>query len=330
MTQYRNYQLEEIEKALAGLAEGTPLRAIVAGPEVQRELADYAAADEHALKEQASYRFWGRLRLLATTLGVVVGAVLLLPLEIFVPGDARVGLGKVLGHLKSVFPSIAFIAIVLAHWLKPLEEWMKSRADAEQLRGSIFETIMNAAPDRVSPAALATDKLELLMKAHINDQLGFFKKRMVQHQAAASSFSPIRLFSYALYFIASVLGAVVAAYAMGMPFPETLRQFANAVPEPEVNRWHLGLSTMASGLFAHAMQRTLMEDDQRKASLYRLTADKLDALIAQDLAGVQAACARGEEAALHKFFGDARAILEQEHMVWASVLAMNRKRKPAR
>ena len=62
-----------------------------------------------------------------------------------------------------------------------------------------------------------------------------------------------------------------------------------------------------------------MEEDERKAALYAVTAKKLRRLIDRDLSKVQTATANGDETALRTFFAEARSILEQEHAVWSFI-----------
>ena len=83
--------------------------------------------------------------------------------------------------------------------------------------------------------------------------------------------------------------------------------------------FYAGLATVASGVLAHATAKTLMDQDERKAALYDITAKKLRRLIDRDLDKVKAAVARGDESALERFFADARSIMEQEHAVWSYV-----------
>lgn len=312
----QRYQRIAISKFVAGQPADAPIRAIIASEAVQKTLAAFETADEDALAAQARYRCWGRRGLRATTLGIIIGALLLLPLDQWLDGTPRL----VVGGLQTLALVITFAAILLILWLKPLDQWLIHRADAEQLRGRLFSAIVNApAPAGTTAAVLTLQKLDLLTTAHINDQLQFLDNRAREHRKVASLFSPIRIAGYLLILCAAVLGLAALVNAAGVPIPDTMRWLVDVLVLPDANRWQLGITTMASGILAHATARSLMEEDERKAALYTVTAKKLRRLIERDLAKVQAAAARGDEAALKTYFKDARTIMEQEHAVWSFI-----------
>jgi hypothetical protein len=308
------YQRDAIDRFLATLPAGAPLRPIVLGPEVQGKLEAFETADARALAEQTRYRTWGRRGIRATTFGILVGALLLFPLDAWVAGTPR----TIIGALQTLALVITFGATLFITWLKPLEEWMTHRAEAEQVRGQIFAAALHSpAPPNTEAKALPAQKLGLLMAAHINDQLGFFANRIRQHGRRASKFSPVRLLGYAMIVCAGVLGLAALTSALGVPLPHALKRLVDWLVLPDANRWQLGIATIASGVLAHATARTFMDQDERNAALYAITAGKLRTLIQRDLARVETAAETGDETALQTFSADARRILEQEHAVWS-------------
>ncbi len=310
------HQRDEIDEFLATLPEDGPLRAIVRGAKVQTELAAFEAADARALAEQTRYRSWERRGLRATTFGILAGALLLFPLDAWVAGVPR----TIIGALQTLALAVTFGSVLLITWLKPLEEWMSHRAEAEQLRGRVFAAILRgAAPPNTDPMALPAQKLDLLLGAHLDDQLRFFDRRIREHRASASKLSPLRLIGYALIACAGAIGLAALAKGLEVPLPETLERLVDWLALPVSNRWQLGIATIASGVLAHATARTLMEEDERKAAVYAITAGKLRRLIDRDLSNVRAGIATGDDEALQKFFANARGILEQEHAVWSFV-----------
>jgi hypothetical protein len=310
------YQRDEIDKFLATLPGDAPLRAIVLGAEVQTNLAAFETADVRALTEQTRYWSWGRRGLRATTFGILVGALLLFPLDAWVAGVPR----TIIGALQTLALAVTFGATLLITWLKPLDEWMSHRAKAEQLRGKIFAAVLDsAAPANTDAMTLLAQKLDLLLEAHLNDQLHYFDRGIRKHKASASKLSPLRLVGYALIVCAGTLGLAALAKGLSVPLPETLRRLVDWLLLPDANRWQLGIATIASGVLAHATARTLMDEDERRAALYAITASKLRKLMDRDLSKVRAAIAVGDDMALQKFFSDARGILEHEHAVWSFV-----------
>ncbi len=312
-----SYQRAAIEEFLKSLPADAPIRSVVASAEVSTQIDTYETADARALAAQARYRAWGRRGLRATTFGILIGALLLLPLDQWFTGPPR----TVVGALQTLALVITFGATLLIMWLKPLDLWMSHRAEAEQLRGKLFAAILNGTAPAGASKALLTQKLDLLMAAHINDQLRFFDKRTGEHKKLASNFSPVRLLGYLLIVGAAALGLAALINGLGVPIPNSLRWMVDLLVLPDANRWQLGIATMASGVLAHATARTLMEEDERKAALYAVTAKKLRRLIDRDLSKVQTATANGDETALRRLFVDARTILEQEHAVWSFIRA---------
>lgn len=310
------YQREAIERVLSKLGPNAALRSIVDGEVVQQTLAKYEAADSIALYAQARYRSWARRGLRATTFGILVGAILLLPLDNLLNGYARGGIGL----LQTLALLVTFGAMAFVTWLRPLDQWMSHRAVAERLRGEIFDNVIGGAPPAgMDAAGLAGDKLALLLEAYVHDQLRFFEKRSSELRRAASKVSPIRVTAYSLIIVASVLGFAALIKAASIVLPGWLVQLAETLALADANRWQLGITTIASGLLAYTTARTLMDEDERKAALYTVTAAKLNGLLQRELPAVQAATAEGDEDAVGRLYLAARQILEQEHAVWSYI-----------
>ena len=262
------YQRAAIEDYLATLPADAPVRSIVAGESVEASLVAFERADARALAEQARFRRWGRRGLYATTFGILVGALLLLPLEHRFGGTPRL----VIGGLQTLALAITFGATLTIRWLKPRDHWITFRAEAERLRSRIFDTILFAAPPAGSDAAAtASQRLGLTMSAFVNDQMKFFKKRAVQHGRVASHLSPLRIFGYLLILAAGILGIAAVVNGLGVPLPAVLARTVDLLLLPDASRWQLGITTMASGILAHATSRGFMEEDERKAALYKVT-----------------------------------------------------------
>ncbi len=310
------YQRQAIEEFLSKLPGDAPVAAIARSAAVQAELAAYESADVEAMLAQARYQTWGRRGIRATTFGIIIGAILLFPVEQVINGVPRM----IVGGMQTLALAATFGATLLLSWLKPAGEWMSSRAEAERRRGKTFATILKApAPSGADPKTVLTQKLALLQAAHVKDQLRYFERRAEQHKALASQFSPLRILGYLLVAGATLLGLAALAKQLGAALPQTVDALATALVIPDANRWQLGITTIASGVLAHATARTLMDEDERKATLYEITAQKLKILITRDLPKVEAAVSNGDGASLQKYFTDVRSILDQEHAVWSFV-----------
>ena len=280
MAKPRNYQREAIDQFLSGLPADAPVRAIVRSRAVQDRLDAFGAADADAIDRQARQRFWGRIGRLATTFGTVVGAVLLLPLDQQLKGDPR----QIIGTSLTVALVVALGAGLVATWLKPLKQWRSRRAEAEQQRGLIFQTILDSTPMPDSDLQdLAVQKRDLVMAAYIEDQLRFFEKRIREHKAVASDYSPLRILGYLVIGLSVLLGLVSFAHGKGLAVTDAWRPIAEWLALTETGRWQLGLTTIASGILAYAAARGADYSSARTTAMYQLTATKLHRLMDRDL-----------------------------------------------
>lgn len=312
-----SYQRAAIDRFVASLPATAPLRPITASAAVADALVRYEIADARAEAAQSRYRGWAQNGLRATTFGVIVGALLLLPLDKAVEGLPRL----IIGGLQTLALIVTFGATLVVSWWRPLDEWLEHRAEAEALRGELFKTIIDAAPQggEFDAAVLASEKLDLVMAAHVDDQLAFFDRRAAQHARNASHISPIRVLGYALVAAAALLGIAATLDRLGLALPAPVDGLAHWLVLADANRWQLGIATIASGILSFASARSLMNEDGRKAKLYKATAMKLRRLVAKRLPPARDAAARGETLAVRNFLLEARAILDQEHAVWSFV-----------
>lgn len=308
-----SHQRQAMDKCLADLPVDAPIRTVLQSPAVEAKLAAFDMADAAAIAEQRRYGWWGRLGLRATTLGTFVGALLLLPLAVLDAGPPR----TIIGGLQTLALAVTFAATLLIGWLKPMNQWMQSRAEAERLRGEIFAAILAAAPPAgVAPNVLAKQKLALMEKAHFEDQLEYYDRNVRRHTIAASQGSPLRIVSYALIAGAALIGIAALLKVLAVPLPEPVRLLVDFLVQPDANRWQLGMSTIAASMLAHVAARSLMDQDERNAMLYRATTDKVRGLLASELAPAHAAAAAGDLAKALQLFTAVRAVFEQEHAVW--------------
>ncbi len=197
---------------------------------------------------------------------------------------------------------------------------MRSRAEAEKKRGEIFDAILNTHPSGAyDEGVLTTQKFNCVMQAHFEDQLRYFEKASAKHAKAAKRSSPLRITGYVLIAAAILVGAiglVQLANAFGLPVPPVLLDIAAMFSWGDLSRAQLGLGTMASSILAHATARSMLEQDERNAALYSLTARRLCEYLGQQKDHVQVRAAAGDLEAVKKFYQGARQILEAEHTAW--------------
>ena len=311
-----HYQRDAIAAYLATLPAISVLPPIVLSPAVQAKLATFEAADASALRFQSRFRRISTIALWATTIGTLIGALLLFPRVHALNGLPR----SIIAVLQTAALIVAFISIQWIGRRKPVEAWMVNRAEAERLRGEIFEAVLDEpAPTAADTAKLAAEKLGLLLAGYGDDQLTYFRRAAERHARAARRLTPLRMTGYLLLAVAVAMGGVATlhiATEAGLALPEWLQSWRNGVVTNDPGLWQLGLGTMASCLIAHASTRALMDQNERIASLYSRTAAKLELIIAERYAGTQTAAAEGDASALYSFLDHIRDVLEQEHAAW--------------
>ena len=315
---YVPYQRQAIQKVLDKLSPDAPVRAVVASQAVQSVLSTYETADKKAGEAQAAFNSWGQRGILATTCGVLIGALFLFPLDAHLNGTA----GLVAHKLQTAALFVTIFAGVMNFIGKPRHHWMESRATAESSRGSIFAAIVaSPGPEGADSSQMATQKLKLIDEAYISDQQKFFDRRGEEHKARARWWSPLRLVAYFIVGIAALIGLNLPDLLprLAIQVPQNLSPVLAILDLPEAGRWQLGLTTIAASFLAHATARTLMDEDARKAALYENTEKKLARHIARQRPAVLQAAATGDQHLLVSYFGEAQTILAQEHAVWSFV-----------
>jgi len=310
------YQRAAIEEYLKGVPATAPIRAVVASPAVQDQLKAFEKADQDAIIAQARYRRYAYLALAATTLSALAGAVLILPLGQVLPEFPR----PAASLIQTVSLLVSVIAIQWLLWRRPLDDWLASRARAEQLRGRIFEAILAEGTEDGGSSALVRQKLDCAMAAHVEDQLAFFKNSATRHRTTARALSPLSVLGYLLLTLAVAIGflglpPLLTSFHVSV-MPEIVA-IAAALTPLEHSQWQLGFGTMASNLLAHMTARSMLDQDERKASLYEATADRISELVGAERAATEAAADQGDLAAVTAFFERLRRVLEGEHAAWS-------------
>lgn len=317
-----------LQRALDKFPTEAPIHAVARTEAVQDALAAYETADAAALALQAGYRRWARIVLRATAIGGLLGAIVLLPP--WVLGSAAPAVRGAVGGLQAIALLVGIIAIQWIGWHRPLDGWMRDRAEAEHQRGEIFRALVTAAtPPGADPGQLAGQKLAVSMEAHVGDQLAFYRSACRRHAKGASRVSPLRLLGYALIGIALVLSLVSLADAvaelaryLGWRMPawlEWLAEHAHRIIDMDGRRWQVVAGTVSSSVLAYAAARSLLDQNERNLSLYTAVVHKLDTLIETGRARAEQAAAEGRIADVAAFLDEARTIMQSEHAIWIGI-----------
>lgn len=295
---------------LRGKPADAPVRALIAAPAVEHKLAAFDAADAVAVKQQRAYRRVGRFSLWCMLIGALAGALVLLPLGAWIDGGPR----KVIAAMQALALLFTVLTMIWISWRGSLGRWMRARAEAEALRADVFRALLQAGVAQAQlPAAL-----ECFREAHLDWQLGYYRKRGGEHRKAAGSATPYKMLAYLLMGVSILLALVgLASFAAeaGVSIPR-VSDWLRSLVIPDSPRWQLGLGTMASSLLAFASARSFMDQDDRNASCYELAAAELDRLLASDWKNAQTAAEAGDAGAVLAFCERVQSVLSAEHLAW--------------
>ena len=199
-------------------------------------------------------------------------------------------------------------------WRRSLGRWMRARAEAEALRADVFRVILQAGDAGAKlPAALACFR-----DAHLDWQLGYYKKRGGQHRQATGSATPYKMLAYLLTG-ASILLALIGLAELrgGGRLLDPLRvELAAMAGDPgggalAAGPWHNGLEPagVRERAFLHGPgrpQRFLLRARRRRArspGCKRLGEDGRRG-------------ARGKAGDVIGFCERVQSVLSAEHLAW--------------
>lgn len=310
----RSHQRETIE---AYGANSPVVAEWLARPETTQCLDKFDAADALAGRRQRRYLFTARRAAIFSTIGTVIAAIVLLPVEKLFGHSLPPWLGLV--QLASVLVALASIWSI--SWWQLLDRWMVARAGAEELRAALFRDLMYARPPASldgKPALAA--QLAAFEDCHLDYQRVYYAKRSGQLAKAAGNVAPMKLIGYFIIAASVAVSAIVAARllaGLGVELPSWLAAIRDIqIPEPA--RLQLGLGALASAALSFAAAWTLINQDDRNASRYAATLRKLDALKDEGLAKARAAALAGNAAGVLAFTDRVQLVLDAEHSAWVA------------
>ena len=303
-----------LETHVASLPPDAPFGHLFTSAKIQEEIGTFDAADALAVAKQTSYRRVGSLALWATMIGALIGALALLPVS-WPAGGWRIAM-EISQTLALV---LSFAAIIWISWTQPVDRWMRARGEAEVIRARLFSMLMQGNVPGADNKELLQQKLQCFVSAHLQNQLGYYRKRGAEHSRAAGTLTPFRVTGYLLTAIAVLIGlaaAVNVLAGLGLSIPLWVSSASQWLLVPEHGRWQLGLGAMASSILAFASARSLMEQNQRNASSYAATTEMVERIKANELSMAQSAAAKGETGPVVTFCENVQRVLSAEHLAW--------------
>jgi len=311
----KSHLRQAIEGFLATLPRDAPLARVMGTSPIETRLAAFDEADKIAIARQSHYRRAGRIALWTMTISVVIGALALMPLDHWLEGRP----GRIVTSVQTIALAIAVLAVIWIAWRQPVDQWMQARAKAEAIRADVFRSILDARIAHADPNTLLQEKFTCFKRAHLESQLEFFRRRGGEAHRSCGRATPLRIVGYVLTALAILFGlaAFIKGWSeLGLPMWRPLMATAEWFLVPNAHRWQLGLGTVASSVLAFASSRSLMDQDERHATCYRVAAAQIEKVVETDLANAEAAAAIGDEATVRAFCNRLQGILDAENLAW--------------
>lgn len=322
-----SWQRKAIEHQLAGLPANAPIRACVADPSVEVALQEHERLDAVAIERQGFYYFWSQFGLWSVFVAGILGS-LLLANAADIDSDTKLLLGLV--------QAIAVGGVVLSFFLVRLRwqmrGWIETRAAAERTRCDVFQNLLGApGPVGADDTVLARQKFDMIMKAHITDQLAFYERGCLLHSRLPGHVAVMRWAGYAIFVAAIVLAATLLPSGLAALFRLTGNQpptwlvsaqngFAAVQGGLDADSLQRVLSALAASLLGFTGTWSLLYQHDRHHCLYEENKRRLGHLITAEAASAAAAADLGRLDNTKTLLDKSRSIMEAEHQVWRRVV----------
>lgn len=298
--------------------EAGALRRVLERPEIRDLMTTFQTSDTEAGAAQSRYKSVGRLALRAILAATLVGAIFILPLELW---KKPMALG-IATALQFLLLALGYgCSLYLAH-SKVFDQWMKARAKAELARIALFDQVMAAEEaSRSGELPLLPLQLEYVRRYQLDVQRLYYTGQGERQRRAAGYAAGWITASYILTGVSigvAALAALLAFEIVGLP--EWILKIAktlNAFGEGSVNVLPLAVGVVASAFYGLAASLSLLNMDARNASRYLTTADNLAFLSEQSLEAARRAAAAGDKLKVLDFTGRIQALVSSEHREWA-------------
>lgn len=327
----RNLDLEPHSHAARLPPPAGALARVLAQPALQDTFKSYEEAGKLAATAQRGYR-----RLVTFTfwfIGLAVLAALLAavwPLGRPLDGQAR------LTATALIYVAL-FTALIVMLWLSYRQlfmRWSVERASAELARNRIFDQVLGATePVKPGELPLLPLQLEYIRRYHLDLQRAFYRQRGEQHRRKAASarvFQWVTAVFVLLWTVFAVL-ATISPWAEQGPVPAVLQgPLGYLLAYVELSQ--LDVIALAAGLIAGivtliSFAMSTLENSLRNAARYQLSAHRL-ARLADRLADVRAAAAKGDATTVRGFVDELQSILAAEHKDWIELQTYQPARRP--
>jgi hypothetical protein len=210
---------------------------------------------------------------------------------------------------------LASLAIMWLSFRQSGARWLRERHAAEESRAKMFDAIVQAGSTRKERLP---NVLDCFARAHLDNQLAFFRKRGGQFDEAARKNELYRWVGRVLWAISALLAlAAIAHLAAAHNFENpTLSTLSHWLRTFQLDHWHVGIDAMAASILAFASERSSRDRDTRTAVSYAEAARDLSAIRDADMQNAIDAATRGDDKFVVSFCRRIQAVLDAEHRAW--------------
>jgi hypothetical protein len=312
--QNSDWKLEPLSHALALPPAAGALARVLERPENTAIMDAFVAADQAAVKSQASYLRWSGRAFWCRFLSIACGTASLLDIAKVLPSEAAtLGLA-----LQYAFIAASLIIGLMLGIREPFERWMRDRAAAENARLDLFGKITSATePEQPGELPLLPLQLEYYRRYMLDSQRRYYRKRSIEHARSAGATKQWQYTVMGLTILALIVaGLGFAATFAGIPLPESIRSLADAATTEKGQLIMLSGGIVASALGDLTAALSLANLDRRNAARYKSNADNLDFLSTTYLPEARAAAAAGDRAQVLGFIDLVQGMISSEHREW--------------
>ena len=321
------WQRKAIDRELSKLPGDAPIRACVTDPAVEAALEGHERLDAVAIERQNVYYFWSQFGLWSVLIAGILGSLLLGSTE-DIGYDAKL----LIGLAQAISVGGVVLSFIVLHLRGQLRWWIETRAQAEVKRCDVFQSLLRApGPAGAEAKVLARQKFDLIMNAHIKDQLNFYESACERHRHLPGHISILRWLGYAVFVVAMVIAATLLPAGLAVLF-----RLTGAAPPQWVVMAQGNIVAIERGLDADSLQRVLsalaasllgfsgawalLYQHDRHYCLYTENKRNLSNLLEADAGAAAAAADAGSLEKAKSLLDSSRKIMEAEHQVWRGVV----------
>jgi hypothetical protein len=304
--------------------EAGVLARVLDADSASRLITEFRTADAQAIRAQRLYKFWGSAAIIFSAAATILGALYLLPTHAIyerLGGDAARGPAGIAGirfetlqtfSAYAVF-SLILLSVIAANLvlrLKPFDKWNKARARAEIARIDFFNLVLSAdEPTHPGELPLLPLQLEYFRRYQLEVQLAFYRGRGRKHERADRARATRR----------AIYTTLVSAAAAPASYGVMQLSGVTGLDTGALNNAFLFFGLVAANLVMAQGALSLMSQDRRNASRYRVVAENLAYLETAHLGAARAAAAARDHEGVFAFADAVNDQISAEHREWISL-----------